>query len=131
MAIEYTTLAHELARWLMARPGVAEVQESVAPRRQGGLLSRLPLPPPFGKPRQADFELRFTYKGQARRFRYFMEGPDDAQTVLGTLRVHTNGELMIRVPNEHGNLLPNDIYYDNRTATPGHGDPASSAPRHG
>lgn len=124
MAIEYTSIAHELARWLAARPGVGEVQETVIPRQRGGLLSRLPLPPPLGRPRQADFELRFTYKGQARRFRYFMEGWDDAQTILGTLRVHTNGELMVKVPNEHGTLLPNDIYYDNRTATPGLGEPA-------
>ena len=131
MAIEYTTVARDLARWLGARPGVSEVQESVTPRKRGGFLSRLPLPPPLGKPRQADFELRFTYKGQARRFRYFMEGRDDAQTVLSTLRVHTNGELMVKVPNEHGTLLPNDIYYDNRTAAPGFGDPAPSAPRKG
>lgn len=131
MATEYTTTAHELARWLASRPGVGEVQASVTPRQRGGLRSRLPLPPPLGKARQPDFELRFTYKGLARRFRYFMEDQGDPQTVLATLRVHTNGELMIKIPNEHGTLVPNDIYYDTRTATPGFGEPAPTTPPSG
>jgi hypothetical protein len=37
--------------------------------------------------------------------------------VLETLKVHTNGELMVRVPDEYGAALrPNDIYYNNWSA---------------
>jgi hypothetical protein len=47
--------------------------------------------------------------------RYFIEAFDDFTLVCETLKVHTNGELMVRVPDEYGAALrPNDIYYGNR-----------------
>jgi hypothetical protein len=55
------------------------------------------------------------FKNEHRVFRYFIEHFDEYETIKNTLRVHTNGELMVRVPNEFGHLMPNDIYYGNRS----------------
>ena len=105
-------IPEEMARWLRTRPGVADVRVVIAPRKR----SRLPLPlPPALRPPQESFELHFTFKGTPRVFRYFIEQQDDVQTILDTLRVHTNGELMVTVPNDFGQALPNDIYYSNRS----------------
>lgn len=50
--------------------------------------------------------------------RYFIEAVDDPNLVREALKVHTNGELMVRVPDAYGAALqPNDIYYGNRSAT--------------
>jgi hypothetical protein len=113
-----------MARWLQTRPGVHDVQISLPQGRRSGTRRRLPLPPAL-RGTAPSFEIRFIYKGQPRLFRYLLEQVDDTQAILSTLRVHTNGELLVRVPNEHGQLLPNEIYYGNRSATaPGLGDPA-------
>lgn len=94
-----------------------------APKRKG-LLALLPLPPALRRP-EPSFEIHMIYKGQARQFRYFFEQIDDEATMMSILRVHTNGELMVRVPNEFGQPMANDIYYGNRsTSAPGLGDPA-------
>jgi hypothetical protein len=98
------------------------VHPALPPPRAGGLRARLPLPPALRIPNPS-FELHFTFKGQPRLFRYFIEQADDPEAILTTLRVHTNGELLVRVPNEYGQLLPNEIYYGNRSTTaPGLGD---------
>lgn len=124
MAADFSFIAGELARWLQTRPGVRDVQVSQPQAPRGGLRARLPLPPALRGSRPS-FDIRFTYKGQPRLFRYFLEQADDTEAILSTLRVHSNGELMVRVPNEYGQLLPNEIYYGNRSTTaPGLGDPA-------
>jgi hypothetical protein len=114
VAAEYHPLAQDLVRWLRTKPGVSDLQPPITPPKPR--RSRLPKPPFVGDGPQPDFELHFTYKGQPRLFRYFIEQPDDPQTMLDNMRVHTNGELMVRVPNSYGQLLPNDIYYANRSA---------------
>lgn len=117
-------ISGEMARWLRTRPGVADVREvKPQPKR-----SRLPLPvpiPPALRPPQATFELHFSYKGRPRVFRYFIEQQDAPATIVNTLKVHTNGELMVSVPNDFGQAQPNDIYYSNRSIVgAGLGDPA-------
>jgi hypothetical protein len=124
VAADYSLIAQDLARWLQTRPGVRDVHVAQAEARRGGLLGRLPKPPAL-RGTEPSFEIRFHYKGQPRIFRYFLEQTDDTEAILGTLRVHSNGELLVRVPNEYGQLLPNEIYYGNRSTTaPGLGDPA-------
>lgn len=122
MVITIQGIPEELARWLRTRPGVADVRVTTEPRKR----PRLPLPlPPALRPQQPSFELHFAFKGRPRVFRYFIEQQDDAQTIINTLRVHTNGELMVTVPNDFGQAQPNDIYYSNRSAVgAGLGDPA-------
>lgn len=124
LANEYARLAEMLMQWLRTRPGVSDVElvEWTAPRRAG--RPALPMPP-FLKSQVPDFVLRFTYKGEQRNFRYMIEHKDEMASMLSTLRVHTNGEMMVRVPNAVGRLEPNDIYYRNRSSfAPGVGDPA-------
>lgn len=75
----------------------------------------LPLPPFLATKPQPSFEIRFTFKGHRRVFRYFIEALDDPVTVRQVLRVHTNGELMVVVPDEYGHIMPNEIYYSNRS----------------
>lgn len=128
MAADRSYIARELGRWLQTRPGVGELRVNLNPARTGGIRVPMPLPlplPPFLRGRQPSFELRFVYKGEPRQFRYFLEQTDDPGTMLSTLRVDTNGELLVRVPNAYGQLMPNDIYYGNRSTTaPGLGEPA-------
>jgi hypothetical protein len=108
-------VAAYLARWLSSRAGVGDVQVVIPPplpRR-----SKLPRPPFLTAPASPAFELHLTYKGERRVLRYFIEAIDDLTLVCDTLKVHTNGELMVRVPDEYGSALrPNDIYYGNRSS---------------
>jgi hypothetical protein len=124
VANDYARLAEALVQWLRTRPGVTDVEqvELTAPHRAG----RPALPKPsFLKLQVPDFVIRFNYKGEQRNFRYIIEHKDELTSLLSTLRVHTNGELMVRVPNAVGRLEPNDIYYRNRSSfAPGVGDPA-------
>jgi hypothetical protein len=101
-------VAADLAGWLSSRSGVTDMRPPiVAP------------PPPehswFHRPKAAvpSFEIKCHYKGQARHFRYFIEQLDDLRTMEGTLRVHTNGELLIQIPDGYGGLQRNDIFYGN------------------
>lgn len=118
-------VALDLARWLRNKPGVTEVQPPVMSPRMPKARTRLPMPAALPLPiprflkskRQASFEIRCTYKGKRRVFRYFVETLDDAGDMRDVLVVHTNGELLVEVPDEFGHLLPNDIYYDNRSRT--------------
>jgi hypothetical protein len=130
LAADISFIARETARWLQTMPGVRDLHVAPAAPRHGGLRARLPLPlPPALRGTDPSFEIRFTYKGQPRIFRYYIEQVDDVETVLNTLRVHSNGELLVRVPNEYGQLLPNEIYYGNRSATAaGLGNPAPNPP---
>ena len=117
MTIDVQSIANDLARWLQSRAGVTDVRPPVMSPKQA--RRRFPLPvPAFLSPAGTGpaFEISFTYKGEPRTFRYFIEAPDDPATIAQTLRVHTKGELIVRVPDEYGHLMPNDIYYDNRSA---------------
>jgi hypothetical protein len=116
-------IAQDLARWLRNKPGVTEVQPPIMdpklprPRPRLPMPVALPLPvPPFLSPKpQPSFEIRFTFKGHRRIFRYYVEAVDDPVTVRQVLKVHTNGELMVAVPDEYGHIMANDIYYGNRS----------------
>jgi hypothetical protein len=121
---EDVRIAEELARWLRTRPSAHDVQVIRAPHavRRHGL--RLPKPPFLQTPTPT-FEIRLVYKGEPRLLRYYIEQDDDPVAMVSTLLVHTNGELMVRVPMEYGHLAPNDIYYRNGSRfAPGVGDPA-------
>jgi hypothetical protein len=110
------SIAADLARWLASKPGVKDVQVVTPPppARHG----KLPRPPFLTPPPSPSFELHLTYKGQRRVLRYFIEAVDDPKVVRETLKVHSNGELLVRVPDEYGAMLrPNDIYYGNRSTT--------------
>ena len=111
-------IATDLVRWLQAKPGVSNVQApNLSPHSTGPRFRvPVPLPPALRRPTPS-FEIRFTFKGRPRVFRYFIEMFDDPDTIRNTLRVHTNGELMVRVPDAYGHLQENDIYYSNRSAT--------------
>ena len=104
-------LAEDLASWLSSKDGVAAVQRPVVAERAAGRRM------PFRRrgPASPAFEIRFTYKGLSRRFRYFVEHPDDLATMKNTLRVHTSGELLVLVPDGPAHVMLNDIYYDNRS----------------
>jgi hypothetical protein len=119
VTIDVLPIANDLARWLQSRAGVTDVRPPIMAPKQPTRRFPLPVPvPAFLLPggKGPAFEISFTYKGEPRTFRYFIEAPDDPATIGQTLRVHTNGELIVRVPDEYGHLMPNDIYYDNRSA---------------
>jgi hypothetical protein len=127
VALELEPVARELARWLRAVPGVTEISGPImSPKtsKPRGPMPKLPKPSFLGGSPDPSFELRFIYKNQRRVFRYFVDQPDTPEAMVSNLRVHSNGELMVRVPNEFGQLMPNEIYYVNRSAgvtTPGRG----------
>jgi hypothetical protein len=116
-------IANDLARWLVQKAGVTGVQPPVT-----ALQSAARLRAPFRRSEtsQPAFELHFAYKGSGRCFRYFIENFDDPESVCNILRVHTNGELLVVVPDKYGNPLPNAIYYGNRSvAGAAYGNPVS------
>ncbi len=113
---DFGALANDLADWLSGRAGVTSVQRPLIPQH-----SAAPRRGPFHRPAAAApaFEIRFTFKGRPRRFRYFIEGVDDSATMKATLRVHSNGELLVTVPDGPTSLMPNDIHYDSRFVAAG------------
>jgi hypothetical protein len=123
MSTEMTAIADSLARYFRTLAGVSEVRDPVfaspPPTKR-----RLPVPSLKSK-KGAAFEISFVYKGEPRTFRYYFDGKDDLRSAGGILRAHSNGELMVRVPDDYGHVVPNDIYYVNRIA----GAPGSLAPR--
>ena len=134
VSYDLAPIAQDLARWLRTRPGVSDVQPPVLAPRPATLRPRLPMPIALPLPgflsnkRQPSFEIRFAFKGERRVFRYYVEALDDPATVRDTLRVHTNGELMVRVPDEYGHIVANEIYYSNRsTSATVMGNPAPRA----
>ncbi|GAC1433389.1 MAG: hypothetical protein NVSMB65_07230 [Chloroflexota bacterium] len=64
--------------------------------------------------RELSFTLAFTWRDQERTFRYVIRRDDDPERVFKTLRVETQGELLVQQPGfEAGprHLSPNVIYY--------------------
>ncbi|MGH2346317.1 MAG: hypothetical protein ACRDG4_13915 [Chloroflexota bacterium] len=112
MATDLSTIADNLAGYLRARSGVSQVQVRLsAAARQG--KKRLPVPRLFTK-QGAAFEINFVYKNEPRTFRYYVDRHEDLRAAGELFRVHSNGELMVRVPDDYGRIVPNDIYYVNR-----------------
>jgi hypothetical protein len=109
---EIQAVADDIAHYLARKAGVSDVQPPVVPPKPVS-RSRLPFARPHAA--RASFEIQFTFKGRHRVFRYFIEHFDDLVAVKNTLRVHTNGELMVQVPDGFGNLQTNDMYYGNRS----------------
>jgi hypothetical protein len=123
MTNEMTTIADGLAGYFHALAGVSEVRGPVyaaAPPAK----RRLPVPG-FRSKKSAAFEISFVYKNEPRTFRYYFDGKDDLRAAGAILRAHSNGELMVRVPDDYGHVIPNDIYYVNRIDSA----PGSLAPR--
>lgn len=124
MSTEMTAIADNLARYFRTLAGVSEVRDPVfasppPPKR------RLPMPSLKSKKQDAAFEISFVYKGEPRTFRYYFDLKDDLRAAGGILRAHSNGELMVRVPDDYGHVVPNEIYYVNRIG----GAPGMLAPR--
>ena len=115
MATDLEPVIEGLVRWLRTKPGVSEVRQPVLAPRASRPRLPLPMPKSLRGGHDPSFELHFTYKGVPRVFRYFIEQVDEPTTMLNTLRVHTNGELMVRVANDFGQIMSNDIYYANRS----------------
>ncbi len=109
---EIKDLADDLAAWLSRKDGVSSVQPPVLPGKPSP-RSRFPFR--RSAPAAPAFEIRFVFRGQARRFRYIIENRDDLATMKTTLRVHTNGELLVRVPDRANQVMANDIYYGSRS----------------
>jgi len=109
---EFRALADDVAEWLSRKVGVSSVQPPVIPRKQA-VRARTP----FHRraPSTPSFEITFTFKGRARHFRYFIETVDDLAVMKSTLRVHTNGELLVTVPDGPLQVMPNDIHYGSRS----------------
>ena len=121
---EIKVLAKDLADWLSSKDGVTAVQRPVFTEKAAA-TRRLPFRRPG--PAAPAFEIRFTFKGLSRRFRYVIENPDDLTTMKNTLRVHTSGELLVLVPDGPAHVMPNDIYYGNRSVVASaFGQPAPS-----
>ncbi len=123
MTTEMTTIADSLALYFRALAGVSEVHDPVfAPPPPA--KRRLPRPG-FKSKKSATFEISFVYKNEPRTFRYYFDGKDDLRPAGAILRAHSNGELLVRVPDDYGHVVPNDIYYVNRID----GAPGTLAPR--
>jgi len=110
---EVTAIAEDLFRYLRAVGGVSDVHRPVPILKKPSPRGRPPTPAFIAIPGAA-FEISFTYKNEARTFRYYVDARDDLRAVTQTLRSHTNGELLVRVPGEYGDVMPNDIHYVNR-----------------
>ena len=115
MTSEFTPIADGLARYLRTLSGVSEVR---APVFTGGspAKKRLPIPRFLSKP-DATFEISFVYKNEPRTFRYYFDDKDDLRGAVPILRAHSNGELMVRVPDQYGRVMANDIHYVYRINT--------------
>jgi hypothetical protein len=109
---EIRALAGELVDWLSQKVGVTSVQPPIFAQK-AAKHSRLAFHRPG--PKAPAFEIKFIFKNQPRRFRYFIENVDDHAAMINTLRVHSNGELLIRVPDGTSQLWPNDIHYGSRS----------------
>jgi hypothetical protein len=110
------SIADDIARWLTRKAGVRDVGPPLlTPRSTARRGLPFPRPPFLPKIPHPSFEIQFMFKGETRLFRYIIEQFDDIEAIKDTLRVHTNGELMVRVPDEFGALMPNVIYYENRS----------------
>ena len=121
---EIRALADNLADWLSQKVGVTSVQPPIFAQK-AAKHSRLAFH--RSRPKAPAFEIKFIFKNQPRRFRYFIENIDGLATMISTLRVHTNGELLIRVPDGSSQLWPNDIHYGSRSvAAAALGEEASS-----
>jgi len=107
---EVTAIAEDLYRYLRSLGGVSDVHRPVPIHKKPAPRGRPPVPAFIAAPGAA-FEISFTYKNEARTFRYYVDARDDLRAVTETLRSHTNGELMVRVPGEYGGVEPNDIHY--------------------
>ena len=58
------------------------------------------------------WEIYFTHRGLKRHYFYRVQRQDPIATMYQVLRADTNGELLVRIPNEQQNaLLENTIYY--------------------
>lgn len=58
------------------------------------------------------WELYFTHRGIKRHYIYRVERADPIATMYQALRADTNGELLVRIPDEQATgLLTNTIYY--------------------
>ncbi len=112
MTTDLTTIADNLAAYLRTRSGISDVQVRLG-AAAGKDKKRLPMPSFLTKQRPA-FEINFTYKNEPRTFRYYVDPREDLRVVGDLFRVHTNGELMVRVPDDYGRIVPNDIYFVNR-----------------
>lgn len=112
MTTDLTTIADNLAAYLRSRSGISDVHVRLG-AAAGKDKKRLPIPPFLAKQRPA-FEINFIYKNEPRTFRYYVDPREDLRVVGDLFRVHTNGELMVRVPDDYGRIVPNDIYFVNR-----------------
>lgn len=112
MTTDLTTIADNLAAYLRTRSGISDVQVRLG-AAAGKDKKRLPMPSFLTKQRPA-FEINFIYKNEPRTFRYYVDPREDLRVVGDLFRVHTNGELMVRVPDDYGRIVPNDIYFVNR-----------------
>jgi hypothetical protein len=63
--------------------------------------------------KELSFAIAFTWRGQARTFRYVIRRDDDPERLYTTLRVETQGELLVQQPSfdERGRFAANVIYY--------------------
>ncbi len=58
------------------------------------------------------WEIRFTHKGQRRHYVYRVQRRDSTGAMLRALRAETNGELLVRIPNDLSTgLHANYIFY--------------------
>ena len=112
MTTDLASVADNLAAYLRTRSGISDVRVRLGPvARQG--KKRLPIPHFLAKQGPA-FEINFVYKNEPRTFRYYVDPREDPRTVADLFRVHSNGELMVRVRDDYGRIVPNDIYFVNR-----------------
>jgi hypothetical protein len=123
MTNDVTAIADGLVRYFRTLAGVSDVHGPLfappPPARR-----RLPVPS-FKSKKSPAFEISFVYKNEPRTFRYYFDGKDDLRAAGSILFAHSNGELMVRVPDDYGRIVPNDIYYVNRIDSA----PGTLAPR--
>jgi hypothetical protein len=95
---DVATLAQRLAQYLITiqRAHVVRITELV--------------PPPA---KEVSFTIAFTWRGQARTFRYVIRRDDDPEGMYHALRVETQGELLVQQPSfeDRRTYAANVIYY--------------------
>ncbi len=104
MSDELRALAHDLKDFLLKQHRVTNVR---GPEPLAMATSKP------GADEWRNWEIRFTHRGIPRHYVYHVQRVDPMGTMFQALRTETNGELLVRIPEDQSAtaLVANTLYY--------------------